>query len=128
MKYGYIRRVDHSVDAAIERVTAELAERGFGVLTTIDVKATLKKKLDVERPPYVILGACNPGFAHQALGLELELGLLLPCNVIVYTGENDETLVAAIDAKAMLSIAGNAQLETVADEVNRLLHEAVDAV
>ena len=128
MNYGYSRVVDLSVDAAIERVTAELAGRGFGVLTTIDVKATLKKKLDVDRPPYVILGACNPNFAHQALEIEEALGLLLPCNVVVYEDAAGSTVVAAIDAGAMMSVVGNDALEPVAGMVNPLLRAAIDAV
>lgn len=128
MQYGYSRTVDHEMDAAIERVTAELAERGFGVLTTIDVKATLKKKLDVDRRPYMILGACNPKYAHQALEQEEPLGLLLPCNVVVYENAANETVVAAIDAKAMLSVVGEPALEPFADEVNVALRAAIDAV
>ena len=128
MQYGHSRTIDLGVDDAIERVTAELAERGFGILTTIDVKATLKKKLDVDRRPYMILGACNPNFAHQALELEEPLGLLLPCNVVVYQDESDHTVVAAIDAKAMLGVVGRSELDAVADEVNTMLRAAVDAV
>lgn len=128
MQYGYSRTVSIGMDDAIKRVTAELAERGFGVLTTIDVKATLKKKLDVDRRPYMILGACNPGFAHQALELEEPLGLLLPCNVVVYENESNDTVVAAIDAKSMLGVVGRSELDEVATEVNTMLRAAVDAV
>jgi uncharacterized protein (DUF302 family) len=128
MKYGYSRKVDLPVDQAIEKVTAALAERGFGVLTTIDVKATLKKKLDVDRRPYVILGACNPDFAHQALSFEEPLGLLLPCNVVVYEDAEGSTVVASIDARAMMSVVGNPALEGVADQVNPMLQGAIDAV
>ena len=128
MQYGYSRTVGLGMDDAIERVTAELAERGFGVLTTIDVKATLKKKLDVDRRPYMILGACNPNFAHQALELEEPLGLLLPCNVVVYENESNDTVIAAIDAKAMLGVVERSELDAVAAEVNTMLRAAVDAV
>lgn len=128
MKYGYTREVDHDLDTAIERVTEELSKEGFGVLTTIDVKATLKKKLDLDRRPYVILGACNPHFAHQALEMEEELGLLLPCNAIVYENEAGRTVIGAIDAKAMLSVVGNEALDPVADEVNGRMRRALDAV
>lgn len=128
MKYGYSRTVDLPFDEAIEKVTATLSEQGFGVLTTIDVKATLKKKLDVDRKPYVILGACNPSFAHEALGFEEPLGLLLPCNVVVYENSAGATVIAAIDAKAMMSVVGNPELEGVAAMVNPLLRAAVDAV
>jgi len=127
MNYGYSRTVDLPFDAAIERVTATLADQGFGVLTTIDVKATLKKKLDVDRRPYVILGACNPLYAHQALEIEEPLGLLLPCNVVVYEGDDGNTVIASIDAGAMMSVVGNDALEDVAEQVNPLLKAAIDA-
>jgi uncharacterized protein (DUF302 family) len=128
MHYGFARTVDLEFDEAIDRVTAELGERGFGVLTTIDVKATLKTKLDVDRRPYVILGACNPNFAHQALEQEEPLGLLLPCNVVVYENTDGRVVVSAVDAKAMLSVVDNPALEPVAVEVNALLRSAVEAV
>lgn len=128
MQYGYSRTVGLGMDDAIERVTAELADRGFGVLTTIDVKATLKKKLDVDRRPYMILGACNPNFAHQALELEEPIGLLLPCNVVVYENGSNDTVIAAIDAKAMLGVVERSELDAVAAEVNTMLRAAVDAV
>lgn len=128
MSYGYTRTVDLPVEAAIERATEELANEGFGVLTTIDVKATLKKKLDQDTAPYVILGACNPHFAHQALQLERQLGLLLPCNVVVYEDESGRTVVGAIDAHAMLGVVGNPALDPVATEVNARLRRVIDAV
>ena len=128
MQYGYSRTVGLGMDDAIERVTAELADRGFGVLTTIDVKATLKKKLDVDRRPSMILGACNPNFAHQALELEEPIGLLLPCNVVVYENGSNDTVIAAIDAKAMLGVVERSELDAVAAEVNTMLRAAVDAV
>ena len=84
MKYGFAKTIDIAYEAAVSKVTEELKKEGFGVLTTIDVKDTLKKKLDVDFTRYVILGACNPPFAYQALQVEEEIGLLLPCNVIVY--------------------------------------------
>jgi uncharacterized protein (DUF302 family) len=128
MGYGYSRVVDHSVENAIEKVTAELAVEGFGILTQIDVQATLKKKLDADFRPYVILGACNPSIAHQALAQEAELGLLLPCNVIVYRSEAGETVVSAIDADRMLSVVGNPDLDEAAQMVNGKLRAAVDRV
>ena len=101
---------------AVERVRAELKEEGFGVLTEIDVQATLREKLGAEMEPYVILGACNPPLAHQALGAEPELGVLLPCNVVVYE-HGGETQIAAVDPERMLSIVDNDQLVPVAAEV-----------
>ena len=110
---------------AVDRVRAELAEQGFGVLCEIDVAATLRAKLGVEREPYLILGACNPGYAHQALGAEAELGTLLPCNVVVYE-RGGETHVAAIDPEQMLSIVGNPELEPIATEIRRRLESVVE--
>ncbi len=128
MKYGYSRTVDLAVGAAIERVTAELGKEGFGVLSTINVQATLEKKLGAHTPPYVILGACNPQFAHQALQIEPMLGLLLPCNVVVFEDAAGHTVVGAIDAHAMLSVVGNPALDPVAAEVNARMQRVVDAV
>ena len=105
---------------AVERVRAELKEAGFGVLCEIDVQATLREKLGVEREPYVILGACNPPLAHRALQAEPDLGVLLPCNVVVYT-RGGETRIAAIDAERMLSIVGNDDLAEVAADVKARL-------
>lgn len=113
------------MQAAEEAVTAALKESGFGVLTRIDVAATLKNKLGVERRPYVILGACNPQKAHLALQAEEEVGLLLPCNVIVYKNAKDETVISAIDAHAMLGVIQRDDIASLADEVNRLLQEAL---
>ena len=107
----------------------ELAKEGFGVLTEIDVKATLKKKLDVEFRPYIILGACNPPIAHQALSAETDLGLLLPCNLVVYSSdESGKCVVAAIDPVEQLKLAGNPAIEPFAKEVRSRLERVLDAV
>ena len=110
---------------ALERVRAELKEEGFGVLCEIDVQATLREKLGVEQEPYTILGACNPPLAHQALGVEPELGTLLPCNVVVYE-RNGETHISAIDAERMLSIVDNDELLPVAAKVRAKLAAVVE--
>ena len=110
---------------AVERVRTELKEEGFGVLCEIDVQATLREKLGVEQEPYTILGACNPPLAHQALGVEPELGTLLPCNVVVYE-RNGETHISAIDAERMLSIVGNDELLPVAAKVQAKLAAVVE--
>jgi len=128
MPYGYSRVVNLSYDDALRHTEEELKDRGFGVLTEIDVKATLKKKLDEDMNDYKILGACNPPFAHQALELEQELGLLLPCNVIVYVNDNGETVVSAVNANAMLSVLENPEVDDVASQVTKLLKDTVDAV
>ena len=110
---------------AVARVRQELTAEGFGVLCEIDVQATLKNKLDVDREPYLILGACNPPLAHAALEAEPELGVLLPCNVVVYQHEG-QTHIAAINAEQMLSIVGNDQLAETAGEVRRRLTAVVE--
>lgn len=110
---------------AVERVRAELKGAGFGVLCEIDVQATLREKLGVEREPYLILGACNPPLAHRALQAEPELGVLLPCNVIVYERDG-ETQIAAIDPERMLSIVGNSELAEVAADVKERLAGVVE--
>ena len=112
------------MDAA-ERVRRELKVEGFGVLCEIDVQATLKEKLGVEGEPYLILGACNPPLAHQALSAEPELGALLPCNVAVYTREG-QTHIAAIDPERMLSLVDNPELEPIAAEVRERLGAVVE--
>ena len=102
-KYGYSCEVDLSYEQAVTKVTETLKAQGFGILTEIDVKATLKKKLDKDFTKYVILGACNPNIAYRALSGEIEIGLLLPCNVTVYE-EGEETVISAVNPMAMLDI------------------------
>ena len=115
--------LDHA--DAVERVREELKAEGFGVLCEIDVQATLKDKLGVGGDPYVILGACNPPLAHQALVAEPELGALLPCNVVVYE-RDDTTHIAAIDAERMLSIVGNHELSSIAAQVRDKLGHVIE--
>lgn len=127
MKYGFSKTTDYSFEQAIEKVTEELKKEGFGVLTTIDVKDTLKKRIDVEFKNYTILGACNPRFAHNGLQIEEELGLLLPCNVIVYE-KNNKTVVSVFDPAIMTVIVDNAELKTVAEEVKLKLERVIKAI
>lgn len=122
--YSFGVQVPWSQEDAIERVTAELKEEGFGVLTTIDVQATLKEKIGAETDPYVILGACNPQLASQAIEAEPEIGVLLPCNVIVYQS-NGSTNVAAMDPQAALSLTGNPDVESLAREVKERLERVI---
>lgn len=110
---------------AVERVRAELKDEGFGVLCEIDVQATLREKLGAEMEPYLILGACNPPLAHQALSAEADLGTLLPCNVVVYE-RGGETHISAIDAERMLSIVGNDELQPIAATVRDKLVAVVE--
>ncbi|MBI3111907.1 MAG: DUF302 domain-containing protein [Ignavibacteriales bacterium] len=127
MQYGFSKTVAMGFDQAIGRVTEELAKEGFGVLTSIDVKETMKKKLNVDFPRYTILGACNPPFALQALTAEEELGLLLPCNVIVYE-KAGTTRVGFFNPMVMTTIVGNPQMKPIAEEVERKLRKVMAAL
>ncbi len=118
--YGFGTRVDAGFDATVQRTTELLKAEGFGVLTTIDVQKTLREKLGAEFRRYVILGACNPPLAHRALQAELELGLLLPCHVIVYE-DGDGTAVSFMDAGSALEFVGNPALEPVGREARERL-------
>jgi uncharacterized protein (DUF302 family) len=126
--YGIRTTVKTSYEDTIPRVTEALKQEGFGILTQIDVKDTLKKKLNVDFPKYIILGACNPPLAHRALSSETEIGLLLPCNVIVYEGKDGTTVVAAQDPDAALGIVGNAAVAPVAKEARERLVRVIDAL
>lgn len=128
-RYGFSTPVPLPYEQAVERVREELGKEGFGVLTEIDVAATLKKKLDVDFRPYVILGACNPPLAHRALSAERDIGLLLPCNVVVYAGDAaDTSVVAAMDPQAALALAENPQIEPLAREVRERLQRVLERV
>ena len=127
MQYGFSKTVAMGFDQAIGRVTEELAKEGFGVMTSIDVKETMKKKLNVDFPRYTILGACNPSFALQALTAEEELGLLLPCNVIVYE-KAGTTRVGFFDPMVMAPLVGNPQMKPIAEEVERKLRRVMAAL
>ena len=127
--YGTGATVGLGYEEAVERVKQALAVEGFGILCEIDVAATFKKKLDVDVKPYVILGACNPPLAYRALSAEPDLGLLLPCNVIVRAGERpDQTVIAAMDPVAALGLAANPTIAPVAAEVRVRLARALEAV
>jgi uncharacterized protein (DUF302 family) len=127
MDYGFSKTVDLSFEDTINKVTEELKKEGFGVLTTIDVKDTLKNKIDVDFKKYTILGACNPPFAHKALLAEEEIGLLLPCNVIVYEKE-DKSAVSFFDPSLMSKVAENKALNPIADEVKEKLQRVFDSI
>ena len=126
--YGFSKKLDAPYEQAKKKIIAALKEQGFGVLTEIDVKATLKKKLDVDFRRYVILGACNPPLAHQALSAELEIGLLLPCNVIVYETQDGGAVVSALNPAAAMGIVDNPALAEVAEQVTGKLQQAVDNI
>ena len=127
--YGFAVTVPLDYAVAVDRTRAALAAEGFGVLTEIDVSATLKKKLDVDFRPYVILGACNPPLAHRALSAERDIGLLLPCNVVVYAGDAAGTsTVAAMDPVAALQLTGRTDIAELSREVRARLERALAAL
>jgi len=127
MNYGYKKEVNLNFEKSVEKIKEELAIEGFGILTQIDVKATLKKKLNVDFEKYVILGACNPPFAHKALLAERDIGLLLPCNVIVYE-QDAKVFVSAIVPSVAMGMVENEALGEIAKEVEDKLKKVVDKI
>ncbi len=127
MDYHFSKTLDRPFEQVIADVTEALKVRGFGVLTTIDVKETLKKKIDVDFRPYTILGACNPGFAHQALQAEDKIGTMLPCNVVVQEADGGVE-VSAVDPAASMSAIDNDDLAALAAQVRDLMKEMVDSL
>ncbi len=125
---GMSVHVDAPLDEALERTRAALADQGFGILTEIDVAATLKAKLDVDVPPQIILGACNAPLARQGLQIEPDLGLLLPCNVVVRTDDDGQTLVSALNPELMVTVPGRPELEPIAADAKARLQEALRVV
>ena len=128
MSYGMTVRVPGAYAPTVQRVRAALKDQGFGVLTEIDVRATLRRKLDVGMEEYLILGACNPPLAKRALDADRDIGLLLPCNVVVRTDGPDATLVQALDPHVMVEVTGRPELKDVADEATIRLRAALDAL
>lgn len=126
--YGFSINLENSFEDTITRVSDALKEEGFGILTEIDVKATLKAKIDVDRLPYTILGACNPSLAHQALEAEPDIGLLLPCNVVVRQEEDGSITVAFMDPAAVLALVDKPGVEALAGEVRSRLERVRDAL
>jgi uncharacterized protein (DUF302 family) len=127
--YAHTRKLSGTTpEQAIARVREALAREGFGVLTEIDVQATLKKKLGVERKPYVILGACNPSLAHKALEAEPAIGVLLPCNVDVFEGDDGGTYVQAVRPQALFRIVENPSVKPIADDVDARLQRILAAL
>ena len=128
MAYAFGKTVKSSYDETIRKATEALASEGFGVLTTIDVAATLKKKLGKETRPYMILGACNPNYAHQALEAEPEIGTLLPCNVVVREQADGATRVDIMDPQAVLKLTERADIAPIAAEVRAKLERVLAAL
>jgi uncharacterized protein (DUF302 family) len=127
-KYTFGKPVAMRFEQALERVTAELAKEGFGVLTEIDVAATLKKKLGKDMPPYRILGACNPQFAHRAIEVEPQIGALLPCNVVVREDKSGGTVVEIMDPQAVLQLVDRPEIGEIAAEVRKRLERVLAAL
>lgn len=128
MSYHFSKKVNLSFDEAVDRTKIVLKENGFGVLTEIDIKNTLKEKIGVDFRKYRILGACNPGYAHKALSSEGHIGLMLPCNVIVQEHENGDVEVSAIDPVASMQAVHNDGLIDVANAVQALLRKSIESV
>lgn len=128
MSYYFSKTLKMPFAQAVQHVTDALAAKGFGVLTTIDVRATLKKKLDLDFRPYTILGACNPEFAHKALASEDKIGTMLPCNVIVQELAINEVEVASVDPVASMAAVKNPKLAPIANEVRDLLKQVVEGL
>lgn len=127
--YGLKKTLDMTFDEANIRVREGLKEEGFGVLTEIDVRSTMKAKLDVDFRPYTILGACNPPLAHQALSEEIDIGLLLPCNVVVYQGATaDSSVVAILDPEQQLAVSGREEIRPLAKEVRERMERVLAAL
>lgn len=126
--YAYTKKVDGTVGEVTDRVREALATEGFSALTEIDMQATLKKKLGVDRKPYVILGVCNPPYAHGTLEAEPSMGVLLPCNVTVFEGEGGGTYVQAVKPAAVFSVVDNPEVQPVADAVGERLRRVLDAL
>ncbi len=124
MKYGYKKEINSEFNGAVESVKDELKKQGFGVLTGINVKETLKKKLDINYENYIILGACNPEFAYNALKAEKDIGLLLPCNVIIYQ-TNGKTFVSVINPRVAMEAVENTKLKEIAERVEDKLKEVL---
>jgi uncharacterized protein (DUF302 family) len=127
-QYTFGKTVDLGFEQAVQAVTEALAKEGFGVLTEIDVAATLKKKLNIDRPPYRILGACNPQFAAQALEIEPQIGALLPCNVVVRQGADGGTVVEFMDPRAVLQLTDRPEVAAIAGEVRARLVRVMNAL
>lgn len=128
MSYSFGKQVNLSFEAALERTTSALQQQGFGVLSDIDVAATMKKKLNLDMPPYRILGACNPPFAHRALTADPQIGLLLPCNVVVRQDDQGKVRVEFMDPNAVLELVNKPEVTQLAGEVRQQLVNAMEAI
>ncbi len=128
MKYYINKTTEYQFDEAVDKITLALKNVGFGILSEIDMKATLKNKLDVDRRPYKILGACNPGFANNALNMEEKIGILLPCNVSIIETEDGKVDVSVMDPAVAMSVVDNSEMENLAFEVREKLVAALEQI
>lgn len=128
MNYGYKRQIDQTFEQTEQSLRQALTEEGFGVITEIDVKNIFKQKLNYDYKKYKILGVCEPNTAYKALSIDEQIGLLLPCNIVIWENDDKSTSVAAIDAKVQLSIAEISELTSHADQINKKLKAAVDKI
>jgi uncharacterized protein (DUF302 family) len=128
MSIGYSKTINFDIEIADSKVRDALKSEGFGIITEINVKDTFKNKLDIDFKPYRILGACNPEIAHEALQVNLEIGLLLPCNVVLWENSDNSTTVSAINAEKMLSLVNEDKLIDEAKNINSLLKKAIDSL
>jgi len=128
MDYFFAKTVDYPVAIAVEKITNHLKQHGFGILTQIDVQKTLKDKIDFEFRPYIILGACNPNFAKEALTHERRLGLMLPCNVIVQQTEDGRTEIAAINPERTIQTIGNEKLTEISTKVKEVMQSMINSL
>ncbi len=128
MNLGYSKKVEMDISTSELKIREALKNQGFGIITEIDVKKTFKEKLDVDFLPYKILGACNPQIAHDALQVNFDIGLLLPCNVVVWENEDNSTTISAINAEKILSLANDNNLIEEAQKVNSLLQNAIESI
>ena len=127
IKYGFVKELDMSFDHAVERVTENLKNHGFGIITTIDIKEKLKEKLGIDFKRYIILGACNPASAHKAIEAEENIGLMLPCNVIVYE-KDDKVIVSAIKPTVAMQMIDNAELNKIAEDIETKIKQVIDTL
>ena len=128
MNYGYKRQINQTFEQTEERLRKTLTEEGFGVITEIDVKNIFNQKLNIDYKKYKILGVCEPNTAYNALSIDEQIGLLLPCNIVIWENDNKSTSVAAIDAKVQLAITEISELTSHADQINQKLKAAVDRI
>ncbi len=128
MNYGYKRQINQTFEQTEKRLRQTLTEEGFGVITEIDVKNIFSKKLNIDFKKYKILGVCEPHTAFKALSIDEQIGLLLPCNVVIWENDDKSTSVAAINAKVQLAIAGLSEMKSHVDQINQKLESAVDKI